>query len=320
MMSDNMKTIWEGKRMNTSNKGFGRVSIPLVTPFDENENVNYSVYEQLIDYVIENRMTDSVVATGTTGEACALLFEERVRLFETAKKAVRGRCKLICGTGCASTHETILLTKEAVAAGADYCLIVAPFYCKPDQEGIYRHYERIAKETGAQIMLYNIPIFTGVNIDPATCARLAKLPNIIGIKDEAGLNPNQVLDYRLATKDIKPDFIIFNGDDVMLLPTIVQGAQGIISGAAHILGHVINNVFDAFEQGRNEAALENFKVLYKFCGTWAKFGRVHPNPILRPAIEMKTGLKIGAARGPLAPIRPEEKAYLEKTMKEIGLL
>jgi len=310
----------KGKIMTTKNKGLGRISIPLITPFDDKEHVDYSMYEQLIDYVIENKMGDSVISTGTTGEASALLFEERVRLFETAKKAIKGRCKLICGTGCVSTYETILLTKEAVRVGTDYCLIVAPFYCKPDQEGIYRHYERIAKETDAQIMLYNIPVFTGVNIDPVTCARLAKLPNIIGIKDESALNPNQILDYRFATEDIRPDFIIFNGDDVMLLPTIVQGAQGIISGAAHILGHVINNVFDAFEQGRNEVALENFMILYKFCSTWTKFGRIHPNPILRPAIEIKTGLRIGAARGPLAPIQPMERAYLEDIMKEIGLI
>jgi len=306
--------------MNVTNKGFGRISIPLVTPFDGNENVNLPMYEQLIDYVIENKMGDSVIATGTTGEASALMFEERVKLFETAKRAVRGRCKLICGTGCVSTYETIQLTKEAVRIGADFCLIVAPFYCKPDQEGIYRHFERIAKETEAQIMLYNIPVFTGVNIEPSTCARLAAIPNIIGIKDESALNPNQILDYRFVTQEIRPDFVIFNGDDVMLLPTIVQGAQGIISGAAHILGDVINKVFDAFEKGNNKEALENFKILYTFCSTWTRFGRVHPNPILRPAIEMKTGLKIGPARGPLAPIRPDEKAYLEATMRDLNLL
>lgn len=306
--------------MNTSNKGLGRISIPLVTPFGEDEQVNYKVFEKLIDYVIANDMGDSIIASGTTGEAASLMFEERVELFKTAKRAIAGRCKLVCGTGCASTRETILLTKEAVKAGADFCLIVAPFYCKPDQEGIYLHYRRIAEETGAQIMLYNIPIFTGVNIDPATCAKLAQIPNIFGIKDEAGVNPNQVLDYRLATKAARPDFIIFNGDDTMLLPTIVQGAQGIISGTAPVLGKEINAVFDAYERGDNRAALEHFTVLYKFCRSWAKFGRIHPNPVLRPAIELKTGLPIGPARGPLAPIRPEERQFLEATMKELGLL
>lgn len=306
--------------MNTSNKGFGRISIPVITPFDENENVDLEAYGQLIEYIFANDMGDSIISTGTTGEASALMFDERVKLYEAAKKAIDGRCALICGTGCASTFETILLTKEAVRVGADYCLIVAPFYSKPDQEGIYNHYWSIADETGAKIMLYNIPIFTGVNIEPDTCARLAKHPNIIGIKDESGLHPNQILDYRLATKEIDPDFIIFNGDDTMLLPTIAQGAQGIISGTAQIMGRYINNVFDAYEKGDNPAALENFTTLYEFCRTWADFGRVLPNPVLRPAIEMKTGIKVGPARRPHSPIRPDERANLEKTMKRLGIL
>lgn len=306
--------------MNISNRGFGRISIPMITPYKENEEIDLQAYAQIIDYVITHDMCDSIISTGTTGEASLVTFDERVQLYKTAVKAAAGRCKVICGTGCASTKETVALTKEAVAAGADFCLIVAPFYNKPDQEGIYNHYWRIAEETGAQIMLYNIPIFTGVNIDPETCAKLARHPNIIGIKDEAGINPNQILDYRLATKDIDPDFIIFNGDDVMLLPTIIQGAQGIISGSAHIMGGTLNAIFDAFERGDNLCALEHFTKLYRFCSCWAKFGRTLPNPILRPAIEKVTGIRLGAARGPLAPIRPEEEAYLDAMLKELGLL
>lgn len=306
--------------MNTSNKGLGRVSIPLVTPYDKNEDINLEVYAKLIDYVIENGMCDSVISTGTTGEAFFLTFDERVALYETAYKTVNGRCVVMAGTGCASTKETIALTKKAQEAGIEYFMIVAPFYSKPDQEGIYNHYWRIAEETGAKIMLYNIPIFTGVNIDPETVARLAKHPNIFGIKDESGINPNQILDYRLVTKDIDPDFIIFNGDDTMLLPTIVQGAQGIISGTAHIIGNIVINIFDAFEQGKNDIALEDFTKLYRLCGSWGKFGRILPNPVLRPAIEMVTGLDIGPARSPMAPIRPEEEAYLKNILKEIGIL
>ncbi len=149
-------------------------------------------------------------------------------------------------------------------------------------------------------------------------ARLAKHPNIIGVKDEAGINPNQILDYHLQTRETAPNFIIFNGDDTMLLPTIVQGAQGIISGSAHILGDVINNIFDAFAAGDNVAALSEFTKLYRFCQSWGRFGRIHPNPVLRPAIEKVTGLNIGPARSPLAPIRPEENAYLDMILKELG--
>jgi 4-hydroxy-tetrahydrodipicolinate synthase len=306
--------------MNTKNKGLGRISIPLVTPYDKNEDINLDVYAKLINYVIENGMCDSIISTGTTGEAYFLTFDERLALYETAKNAAANRCVVMCGTGCASTKETIALTRKAIDIGIEYFMIVSPFYSKPDQEGIYNHYWRIAEETNAKIMLYNIPIFTGVNIAPETVARLAKHPNIFGIKDEAGINPNQILDYRLVTKDIDPDFIIFNGDDTMLLPTIVQGAQGIISGSAHIMGKVINNIFDAFEQGKNDVALENFTKLYRLCGSWSKFGRILPNPVLRPAIQMVTGFEIGPTRSPIAPIRPEEEAYLRKILKELGLL
>ncbi len=304
--------------MNTSNRGLGRISIPLVTPFDANEDINLEAYAKLIDYIIDHDMGDSIISTGTTGEASSLMFEERVALHRAAVEAARGRVKVMCGTGCASTKETIALTKKAVENGADFCLVVCPFYAKPDQDGLFNHYWRLADETGAKIMLYNIPIFTGVNLAPETVAKLAKHPNIFGIKDESGLNPNQILDYRLATKDVDPDFIIFNGDDTMLLPTIVQGAQGIISGSAHILGDILNNIFDAFEAGRNDVALDNFTKLYRFCGSWARFGRIHPNPVMRPAIEKVTGIKVGPARQPLYPIRPEEEAYLDAILKELG--
>jgi len=300
------------------NLGLGRISIPLITPFFRSEAINTTAYAGLIDYIIRNNMGDSLISTGTTGEAVSLRFEERVELFHAAKAAINGRCKLVCGTGCASTAETVGLTQKALDAGADFCLIVAPFYTKPDQEGLFNHYWRVAEETGARIMLYNIPIFTGVNLAPDTVARLARHPNIFGIKDEAGVNPNQVLEYRLHTGEADPDFIIFNGDDVMLLPTIAQGAQGIISGSAHILGDIINAVFNAFERGDNPAALESFTKLYRFCGCWARFGRIHPNPVLRPAIEKVTGIPVGPARGPLAPIRPEEEAYLDIILKELG--
>ena len=130
-------------------------------------------------------------------------------------------------------------------------LVVCPFYNKPTQEGIYRHYRAVAESTRAKIILYNIPIFVGVNLEAETVGRLAAIPNIIGVKDEAGVNPTQVTDYFLATQSADPDFLIYNGDDVMLLPTIVQGAMGIVSGGAHIFGHEIRAIFEAFAKGEN---------------------------------------------------------------------
>ncbi len=299
---------------------YGQILLPLITPYDENEEVNYERYGELIDYVIEKDLCDSLIVTGTTGEACLLTFDERVRLMETAVKAAAGRKPVIAGTGCASTKETIALTKEAEKLGIELCLIVCPFYNKPTQEGIYLHFKKIAESVKTGIMLYNIPIFVGVNMEPATVGRLAAIENIVGIKDEAGVNPTQVTDFIMATKDVDPDFVVYNGDDVMLLPTIVQGAKGLVSGGSHIFGHDVRAIFKAFEEGDNEKAKELFVPMYRFCKSTGQNGRILPNSILRPAIEAVTGIKLGPARLPLAPATAEEMEVTLGILKEIGKL
>ncbi len=306
--------------MNSVVKKYGRILLPLITPYDENEEIDYGKYAELIDYVIEKDVCDSLIVTGTTGEASLLTFDERVKLFETAVKAAAGRKPVIAGTGCASTKETIALTKKAEELGIGLCLIVCPFYNKPTQEGVYEHYRRIAESTKADILLYNIPIFVGINLEPATVGRLAAIENIVGVKDEAGVNPTQVTDFFLATKDIDSDFAIYNGDDVMLLPTIVQGAMGIVSGGAHIYGHEIRAIFDAFEKGENEKAKELFMPIYEFCKSTGQNGRILPNSILRPAIEAVTGVKLGPARGPLAPATDAEMEVTLAILKKQGKL
>ena len=217
-------------------KKYGKILLPLITPYDENEEIDYGKYAELIEYVITNDLCDSLIVTGTTGEASLLTFDERVKLFETAVKASAGRKPVIAGTGCASTKETIALTNKAYDLGIELALIVCPFYNKPTQEGLYLHYKTIAENTKANIMLYNIPIFVGVNLEAETVGRLAAIPNIVGVKDEAGVNPTQVTDFFLATEKVDPNFVVYNGDDIMLLPTIVQGAMGIVSGARPFVG------------------------------------------------------------------------------------
>ena len=167
-------------------KKYGKILLPLITPYDENEEIDYGKYAELIEYVITNDLCDSLIVTGTTGEASLLTFDERVKLFETAVKASAGRKPVIAGTGCASTKETIALTNKAYDLGIELALIVCPFYNKPTQEGLYLHYKTIAENTKANIMLYNIPIFVGVNLEAETVGRLAAIPNIVGVKDEAG--------------------------------------------------------------------------------------------------------------------------------------
>ena len=305
----------------TFKEKYGQILLPMITPYDENENVKYDTYEELIEYLIKEDLCDSLIVTGTTGEASLLRFEERVKLMETAVQAAAGRKPVIAGTGCASTAETIALTKEAAKLGIEVCMIVVPFYNKPTQEGVYRHYKAIAEACPeTKILLYNIPIFVGINLEPETVRRLAAIDNIIGIKDEAGINPTQVTDYFLAAQDVCPDFVIFNGDDIMLLPTIVQGAMGLVSGGAHIFGHEIREIFAAFAAGDNERAKELFVPIYRFCKSTGQNGRILPNSILRPAIELVTGIKLGPARLPLAPATKEEMAATTAILKEIGKL
>ncbi len=299
---------------------YGKILCPVLTPYDEKEEVDYDRYAQLIEYLIANDLCDSLIVTGTTGEASLLTFDERVKLVETAVKAANGRKPVIAGTGCASTKETIALTNKAADLGVELCMVVCPFYNKPTQEGIYLHYEAVARATKAKIMLYNIPIFVGVNMEPETVARLAAIDNIIGIKDEAGINPTQVTDFFLATAEADPDFVVLNGDDIMLLPTIVQGAMGIVSGGAHIFGHEIRAIFDAFGKGGNAEAKRAFTGLYRFCKTCGQNGRILPNSILRPAVEAVTGIHIGPARKPLAPATDEEMAVALGVLKELGKL
>lgn len=305
--------------MNKFVEKYGQILLPLITPYDEKEEVNYDTYAELIRYLEKNDLCDSFIVTGTTGEASLLSFSERVKLIETAMSTAKK--PVIAGTGCASTKETIALTREAARMGVKVCMIVCPFYNKPTQEGIYLHFKAIAEAVPEMdILLYNIPIFVGVNIEADTVARLAALPNIIGIKDEAGINPTQVTDYFFATEKIDPDFAIFNGDDIMLLPTIVQGAMGIVSGGAHIFGHEIRSIFKAFSEGRNAEARDLFNKLYKFCKTTGQNGRILPNSILRPAIEEVTGLKLGPARLPLAPATEDELKVSFEALKEVGKL
>ncbi len=299
---------------------YGRILLPLVTPFDRNEEVDYEKYAELIEYVIAKKYCDSLIVTGTTGEFNTLTVDERAMLLKTALKAAAGKVPVIAGVGCASTRETVALAQKAEKMGTDCIMIVAPFYCKPTQDAVYEHFRIVHDATNIPILLYNIPIFTGINMEPALVGRLAALPRVVGIKDEAGLNPIQITDYYLATKSIKPDFLLFNGDDLMLMPTIPQGAVGIVSGGAHLVGDRIRKVFELYETGKNTEAMEVYRDIFRLFRGFGVNGRVHPNPMLRAAIEVVTGIEIGPPRRPLDPITDGERKFLMGLLKEVNLI
>jgi 4-hydroxy-tetrahydrodipicolinate synthase len=284
----------------------------MITPFDENGAVNYPVVEKLAAHLAENG-SDSIVVCGTTGESPTLTWEEEYQLFKVVKAAVSGQAKVIAGTGSNSTSEAIEATKHAVKLGLDGSLQVVPYYNKPPQAGLYCHYEAIAKSCpDLPILLYNVPSRTSQNLLPEIVAKLADIPNIVGIKEASG-NLDQASQIRATTPK---EFTIYSGDDSLTLPLLAVGATGVVSIASHLVGNRIQEMIQAFETGNNKLATKIhvelfplFKVL--FCTT---------NPIpLKAALKIQ-GWQVGSPRLPLTEIPEELQENLEQVMKQTSLI
>ena len=299
---------------------FGKILLPFITPFEKNEDVNYSAFKEILEYAISRDYCDTLIITGTTGEFNTLTFQERVKLFEIAFEVNNGRKALLAGSGCASTRESCELSKAAKEIGYDDCMIVAPYYCKPTQQAIIRHYESIVDYADINVLVYNIPIFTGVNVDTKTLAQLSKNPKIIGVKDESGINPTQLTDFYLNINTIDANFLYFNGDDIMLMPTLAQGAHGIVSGGAQTVGDRIRNVITLYETGTVDKALEEYRKLYKIYKMLGINGRTNPIPMARKVVEIVTGIQVGEARGPLFGVNDEEEATMRKLLQELNII
>ena len=172
---------------------YGPILVPILTPFGDDQAVDFGALKTLTNFLIETNKADSLIVCGTTGEFHVLTFDERVSMYAAMVENVAGRVPLIAGVGAASTIETIALAKKASELGIKTVMVVAPYYSKPTQSELFTHYATLAAAVPeVDILLYNIPIFTGVNLDTDTVARLAQLPNIVAIKDEAELNPKQI--------------------------------------------------------------------------------------------------------------------------------
>ena len=293
------------------------IIVPLVTPFTRDaQEIDFKVTEKLIEHLISKNYCDSILVAGTTGEFNTLLYDERVELFKFVKKVVAGRRPLLAGTGAASTKETVSLTKKAEGLGYDAAMVVAPYYCKPTQEGIYMHFKTVAQSTSLPIMLYNIPLFTGVNIDPPTVGRLAEFKNILGIKDETGINPTQMTEYARVTPD---HFTIYNGDDIMVLCGMVQGAAGVVSGGSHVIGDKMRNMIELFLAGKVKEAEKIHRALDPFFRSLGPVGGVNPIPGLKVAIELM-GIPVGPPRLPLVESTKDEKELIKKQLMRLGVI
>jgi len=304
--------------MQTLGEKLGHIVIPLATPFkEENHDVDYDATAALVDHVISNDLCDSLIVAGTSGEFNTLTLEERFELFRVVKDAAAGRVPLIGGACTSATRDAVKLVQEAERLEFDATMVLGPCYCKPCQEGVYQHFATIAQATSLPVMLYNIPIFTGLNVEKETVARLASdIPNIVGIKDEAGINPTQMTEFIRVTP---PGFTVYNGDDIMVLCGLAQGASGVVSGASHIIGRQMREMINLFLSGDIIAAREIHMALDPLFKDFCQNGRINGIPIWKAAMNL-CGLKVGPPRLPLAPATAEETEVMRQHLLRLGIL
>jgi 4-hydroxy-tetrahydrodipicolinate synthase len=299
---------------------YGKILVPLVTPFKEDQSVDYDAAVSIAEKLIEDNRADSIILSGTTGEFFTMSFEERVKLFQVIKDAVGDKIPLMAGVGCASTLETMALAKKAEEIGFEIMMVVSPYYSKPTQKELYHHFKKVAESVKIPMMLYNIPIFTGVNVNPETVAKLSEIENIVAVKEEAELNPKQMTEFINITPE---DFIIYCGDDTMILEAFAQGGAkrigGIISGASHIIGVQLRNMINMFLKGKVEEAAKIQQKYLPLFRAMGQNGRTNPCSLLKEAMKM-LGYHAGISRLPLTPGTEEEIAEIKRVMKQVEII
>ncbi len=269
---------------------FTGIFTALVTPF-RNGEIDYEAFEHLIEAQVTGGVTGIVVA-GTTGESPTLSHTERERLIELTVAFVRGRCQVLAGTGSNSTRDTVVSTRRAEALRANGALVVAPYYNKPSQEGLYRHFRDVAQSTSLPLMLYNIPSRCGVDIQPETVVRLAEeCSNIVSIKEASGS-----VDRVSELRGLLPDaFTILSGDDSLTLPFLSVGAVGVVSVASNLFPAEICALVQAFETGNMKLATELHRKLLPVL----KALFIEPNPVpVKTALSWRGAIS-GECRLPL---------------------
>jgi len=289
---------------------FGGAIVAIVTPF-KNGLVDEDAFRQLIEEQIAAG-TDGIVPCGTTGESTTLSHEEHDRVVEITIDAVKKRVPVIAGTGSNSTAEALRLTRHAWEAGADGALLVCPYYNRPTQEGLYLHYRTVAEKVPIPIIVYNIPSRTGTNMFTETLARLAKIPNIVGVKEASG-SIKQMSD---VIHMCGPDFDVLSGDDIFTLPLLALGGKGVISTVSNVVPGDMAGLVDAFLAGD----LEKARALHFRMSPLIDAIFIETNPIPVKAALAMMGKIDGELRLPLCPMTEKNEAVLKKVMQEYGLI
>ncbi|KIL47771.1 4-hydroxy-tetrahydrodipicolinate synthase [Jeotgalibacillus campisalis] len=285
---------------------FGRVSTAMVTPFGQDGTIDFERTAALINYLIENG-SDSLVVGGTTGESPTLSNDEKISLFEYTVAIADGRVPVIAGTGSNNTQGTIDLSIKAVQAGVDALMLVAPYYSKPSQEGLYQHFAAVADAVDVPIMIYNIPGRSAVNILPETIIKLSLIDNITAVKEASG-NLDQMTDILSNTSN---EFLVYSGDDGLTLPLLAIGGHGVVSVASHIAGNEMQAMIKAFTEGRSQEAATIHQQLLPLIR--ALFAQPNPAPV-KVALDDK-GIACGGLRLPLIPLSLDEKEMVRAAVE-----
>ena len=296
--------------MSTTSAPFSGAFTALITPFADGR-IDSAALERLVAQQIEGGV-HGLVPCGTTGEAATLSHEEHTAVVEITVKAARGRVPVIAGTGSNSTAEAIRLTREAKRVGADGALLISPYYNRPTQEGVFRHYEAVAQSVDLPLIVYNMLGRTGSKIEVRTLARLAEIPNIVGVKDATGS-----IEHALDTvRECGPDFLLISGEDALTLPIIAVGGHGVITVVANVAPREMAELATACLDGRLDdarAAQLSLLPLIHAC-----FLETNPIPV-KTACAM-LGHCREEFRLPLTPMADANRAKLRDALEAQGLL
>jgi 4-hydroxy-tetrahydrodipicolinate synthase len=288
---------------------FSGMLVALVTPFRDGQ-VDYAAIERLVDWHIEQG-TEGLVPVGTTGESPTVDVAEHQKIVKTVVERSAGRIPVVAGTGANATAEAIHLTRYAKDVGADGSLQVCPYYNKPTQEGLYRHFAAIAEAVDLPMVLYNIPGRTGVSLAPATIARLDQLPQVVAVKEATGSidQASEIL--------AQCDLAVISGDDSLTLPLMAVGAQGVISVVGNLVPKDMKRLTDAMLAGDVATAQEAHRRLFPLCR--AMFIETNPIPV-KTAMKMVGLLESDEKRLPMTDLSPEHAEALKQALEEYGLL
>ena len=285
----------------------GRLITAMVTPFDSEGKVDYDQAKRLANGLLDSG-SDGVIVSGTTGESPTLTIEEKLRLYAEVKESVGGRGAVVAGTGNYSTAESIELSMEAEKQGVDGLLLVVPYYNKPPQEGLYRHFKAIAEHTNLPCIVYNVTSRTSLNMSHETTIRLSEIDNIVGVK-EAGSDMDQIA--RIIDGS-RPGFLVWSGNDNETFYIMSMGGYGVVSVASHLIGDQIKQMMGLLLEGDVERAgsehrrlLPMFKVLF-----------VESNPIPVKYGLNQAGFDVGMPRLPLVPASDSAAAQIDKVMSK----